>query len=112
MISQQYITHDNTVNNWHYSPLQHPTYDHPHHHLISRELGESVLFQLVLKAYPTCHSWIITAHVSLGHLKRYWKAFNRQLIRTHQLLQFLSHQPSAPTKLILLCTAVLGVNKS
>ena len=65
-----------------------------------RELGESVLFQLVLKAYPTCHSWIITAHVSLGHLEQHWNFFNRQHFRTHQLLQFLSQQPSAPTQLI------------
>ena len=65
-----------------------------------RELGESVLFQLVLKAYPTCHSWIITAHVSLEHLERHWNFFNRQLVRTHQLLQFLSQQPSEPTQLI------------
>ena len=66
----------------------------------SRELGELVLFQPVLKAYPTHHSWIITAHVSLGHLEHHWNSFNRQLIRTHQLLQFLSQQQSAPTKLI------------
>ena len=65
-----------------------------------RELGESVLLQPVLKAYPTCHSWIITAHVSLGQLERHWKSFNRQLIRTCHLLQFLSQQPSAPTQLI------------
>ena len=64
------------------------------------ELGESVLFQSVLKAYPTCHSWIITAHVSLGHLEWHWNFFNRQLVRTHQLLQFLSQQPSAPIQLI------------
>ena len=65
-----------------------------------RELGESVLFQLVLKVYPTCHSWLITAHISLGHLEHNWKSFNRQLIRTHQLLQFLNQQPSALTQLI------------
>ena len=65
-----------------------------------RELGESVLFQLVLKAYPTHHSWIITAHISLGHLEWYWNSLNRQLVRTCQLLQFLSQQPSAPTQLI------------
>ena len=65
-----------------------------------RELGESVIFQLVLKAYLTRHPWIITAHISLGHLEHHWKAFNRQLIRTHGLLQFLSQQPSAPTQLI------------
>ena len=55
-----------------------------------RELVESVIFQPVLQAYPTCHSWIITAHVSLGHLKHHWKAFNGQLIRTQQLLHFLN----------------------
>ena len=66
----------------------------------TREIGESVLFQPVLKAYPTCHSWIITAHISLGHLECHWKHFNRQVDRTHQLLQFLSHQPAAPTHLM------------
>ena len=65
-----------------------------------RELGESVIFQPGLKAYLTQHSWIIAAHISLGHLEHYWKSFNRQLIRTHQLLQFMSQQPSAPTQLI------------
>ena len=65
-----------------------------------REIGKSVLFQPVLKAYPTCHSWIITAHISLGHLEHHWKHFNRQVDRTHQLLQFLNHRPVAPTHLI------------
>ena len=63
-----------------------------------RELGESVIFQPVLKAYPTWHSWVITTHISLGHLQHHWKAFNRQLIRTHQLLQ--SQQPLVLTQLI------------
>ena len=66
----------------------------------TKEIGESVLFQPVLKAYPTCHSWIITAHMSLGHLECHWKYFNRQADKTHQLLQFLSHCPAAPTHLI------------
>ena len=66
----------------------------------TREIGESVLFQPVLKAYLTCHSWIITVHVSLGHLEHHWKYFNRQVSKTHQLLQFLSHFPAAPTHLI------------
>ena len=65
-----------------------------------RELGESVIFQPVLQVYPTYHSWIIMAHVSLGHLECHWKAFNRQLIRTCQLLQFLSQRPSVPTQLL------------
>ena len=41
-----------------------------------------------------------TSHISLGHLEHHWKAFNKQLIRTHWLLQFLSQQPLAPTQLI------------
>ena len=65
-----------------------------------RELGESVIFQPVLQAYPTCHSWIITAHVSLGNLECHWKAFNRQLARTQQLLHSLDQQPSAQTQLL------------
>ena len=66
----------------------------------TKEMGESVLFQPVLKAYPTCHSWIITAHVSLGHLECHWKYFNRQMDKTCQLLLFLSHCPAAPTHLL------------
>ena len=65
-----------------------------------KELGESVIFQPVLQAYPTHHSWIITAHVSLGHVECHWKAFNRQLARTQQILCFLDQQPSAPTQLL------------
>ena len=63
------------------------------------ELGESVIFQPVPQAYQTQHSWIITAHVSLGHLECHWKTFNRQLVRT-QLLHSLDQQPSAPTQLL------------
>ena len=63
----------------------------------TKEMGESVLFQPVLKVYPTCLSWIITAHVSLGHLEHHWKYFNKQVDKTHQLLLFLSHCPAAPS---------------
>ena len=73
--------------------------------LSGRELGESVIFQPVLQAYLTCHSWIIMAHVSIGHLECHWKAFNRQHIRTYQLLQFLSQQPSELTQ----CLSTLQV---
>ena len=72
----------------------------PTTNLSRRELGESVIFQPVLQAYPTCHSWIITAHASLGNLECHWKAFNRQLARTQQLLCSLDQQPSAQTQLI------------
>ena len=62
-----------------------------------KELGESVIFQPVLQTY---HSWIITAHVSLGNLECHWKAFNRQLARTQQLLCSLDQQPSVQTQLL------------
>ena len=61
---------------------------------------ESVLFQPVLKAYPTHHSWMIIAHVSLGNMEKQWKLFTRQMIRTHQLLPSLLQKPSAPTQLL------------
>ena len=66
----------------------------------TKEIGESVLFQPVLKTYPTFHSWIITAHISLGHLECHWKYFNRQIDKTHQLLLSLTHQPVAPSHLL------------
>ena len=72
----------------------------PTTNLSGKELGESVIFQLVLQAYPTCHSWIITAQVSQGHLECHSKAFNRQLTRTQKLLHSLDQQPSAPTELL------------
>ena len=55
-----------------------------------RENGESVLFQTVLKAYPTHVSWLITTHISLGHLEQHWKLVNREMDRTHQIIQSLS----------------------
>ena len=64
------------------------------------ELGKLVIFQPVLQAYPTRHSWIITAHISLGNLECHWKLFNRQLARTQQLLRCLDQHPSAPTLLL------------
>ena len=75
-------------------------HDHLHHHLNYKGNRSVSLFQPVLKAYPTCHSWIIIAHLSLGHLECHWKYFNRQLDKTCQLLLFLSHQPAAPTHLL------------
>ena len=72
-----------------------------HHKLIKKGNWESqVIFQPVLQTYPTHHSWIMTAHVSLGHLEHHWKAFNRQLARTQQLLHSLDQQPSVQTQLL------------
>ena len=64
------------------------------------DLGELVIFQPVLQAYPTQHSWIITAHISLGNLECHWKLFNRQLTRTRQSFRSLDQHPSAPTQLL------------
>ena len=64
------------------------------------ENRESVLFQPVLKAYSTCHSWMITAHLSLGSMEKQWKLFTRQMIRTHQLLTSPLQKPSALTQLL------------
>ena len=64
------------------------------------DFGELVIFQPVLQAYPTRHSWIITAHISLGNLECHWKLFNRQLAKTQQLLSSLDQHPSAPTQLL------------
>ena len=75
-------------------------YDHPHHCLIYKRNRRISSFWTSFEIYPTCHSWIITAHISLGHLEHHWKYFNRQVDRTCQLLQFLSHQPAAATHLI------------
>ena len=63
-------------------------------------LGESVIFQPVLQAYPTRHSWIITTHVSLGNLETHWKLFTSQLARTKQFLRSLDQHPSEPTQLL------------
>ena len=64
------------------------------------EPGESVIFQPVLQAYPTRHSRIVTAHISLGNLECHWKLFKRQLTRTQQFLRSLEQHPSASTQLL------------
>ena len=74
----------------------------------TQENQESVLFQPVLKAYPTHHSWIITAHVSLGNLEKQWKMFTRQMDRTQQLLNSLLWKPLAPTQLFSTLEAELN----
>ena len=70
----------------------------PQTHL--RQNLENLIFQPVLQAYPTRHSWIITAHVSLGNLECHLKLFSRQLTRTQQFLRSSDQHPSAPTQLL------------
>ena len=59
-----------------------------------------MIFQPVLQAYPTRHSWIITAHISLGNLERHWKLFKRQLTRTQQFLRSLEQHPLVSPQLL------------
>ena len=73
---------------------------HPCHCLNYKGNRRISYFSTCFKAYSTCHSYIVTAHISLGHLECHWKCFNRQLDKTCQLLLFLSHQPAASTLLI------------
>ena len=82
----------------------------------TQENRESVLFQPILKTYPTCHSWIITAHVSLGNLEKQWKMFKRQMDRTWQLLNSFVWKPLAPTHLLSMleakCNSINSINTS
>ena len=89
-----------TTINQHTSTLQHNTYAHTYHKFIKDGTRESVIFQPVLQAYPTQHSWIMTAHVSLGNLECHRRTFSRQFDRTQQLLQSLDQHPSAQTQLL------------
>ena len=75
---------------------------------INQESWESVLFQPVLKAYPTHHSWIITTHISLGNLEKQWKMFVQQMGRTHQLLNSLQQKPLSQTHILSALQAELG----
>ena len=45
-----------------------------------------------IPVYPTCHSWIITAQISLGNLDRQLCMFNQQKTLAHQLLVKLQGQ--------------------
>ena len=75
---------------------------------VTQESGESTLFQPVLKAYPTHHSWIITAHISLGNLEKQWRMSIKQMERTQQLLNSIQQKPLAPTHMISTLQAKLN----
>ena len=96
------ITHSSSYNiiinyHLHYSLVLTLT---PTMNLSQPELEELVIFQPVVQAYPTRHSWIITTHVSLGSLEHQWKLFTRQLTRTQQFLRSLDQHPSAQGQLL------------
>ena len=78
MLHKQAV-HMNMVN----SEAQHSQFDFCFrflllHILAQGEKIESVLFQPILAAYPTRHSWIISAHINLGTLHKPMHMFNRQ----------------------------------
>ena len=71
--------HTSTVN----SKTQHSQFDFCFrflllHILAQGERIESVLFQPILAAYPTKHSWFISTHINLGTLHKPMHMFNRQ----------------------------------
>ena len=74
----------------------------------TQESRESVLFQPALKAYPTHHSWIITAHVSLANLEKQWRMFTRQKDGTQQLFNSLLQKPLSQTHLFSTLEAELN----
>ena len=78
MLHKQHV-HTNTVN----SQALHSQFDFCFRFLLLHTLAqgeriESVLFQPILAAYPTRHSWIISAHINLGTLHKPMHMFNRQ----------------------------------
>ena len=56
---------------------------------------KSILFQPVLKAYLTQHSWIITVYLSLGNSDKQLCMFNCQNALAHELLMKLQCQSFA-----------------
>ena len=54
---------------------------------------ESVLFQPVLAAYPTRHSWIISTHINLGPLHKPMQMFNRQKNIICEMISKLCNHP-------------------
>ena len=67
---------------------------------LKQESWESILFHQVLKAYPTQHSWIITAHITLGDFEKQLKMFIQQKARSQQLLNSIQQKPLAPNCLL------------
>ena len=63
------------------------------HTLAQEDRIELVLFQPVLAAYPTRHSWIISAHINLGTLHKPMHMFNRQKNIIREMISKLRNHP-------------------
>ena len=86
--------HTNTVN----SKAQHSQFDFCFrflllHILAQGEKIETVLFQPILAAYPTRHSWIISTHINLGTLNKPMHMFNRQKNIVRETISKLRNHP-------------------
>ena len=68
------------------------------HILAQGEKIESVLFQPILAAYPTRHSWIISAHINLGTLHKPMHMFNRQKNIVCEMMSKLRNHPDDTTE--------------
>ena len=84
----------NTVN----SEAQHSQFDFRFKFLLLHILAqgkkiELVLFQPILVAYPTRHSWIISAHINLGTLNKPMHMFNRQKNIVCEMISKLRSHP-------------------
>ena len=86
--------HTNTVN----SKAQHSQFNFCFRFLLLHILAqgkriELVLFQPILAAYPTRHSWIISTHINLGTLHKHMHMFNRQKNTVHETISKLRNHP-------------------
>ena len=93
MLHKQAV-HTNTVN----SEAQHSQFNFCFrflllHILAQGEKIESVLFEPILVAYPTRHSWIISAHINLGTLNKPMHMFNRQKNIICEMISNLRNHP-------------------
>ena len=100
MLHKQAV-HTNTVN----SKAQHSQFDFCFRFLLLHTLAqgeriESVLFQPILAAYPTRHSWIISTHINLGTLNKPMHMFNRQKNIVREMISKLRNYPDDTIELL------------
>ena len=98
MLHKQHV-HTHTVN----SQAPHSQFDFCFRFLLLHTLAqgeriESVLFQPILAAYPTRHSWIISAHINLGTLHKPMHMFNRQKNIVREMIPKLRNHPDDAIK--------------
>ena len=64
-----------------------------------------------MKAYPTRHSWIVSAHISLGDIQKQVRSFNRQRNNALDTIQRLDGHPAlSPALLTGLKIELLNIN--